>query len=47
MDYMDKWPSRMQGQLYFPKSGRVDKEHGFHPSNEGGVLGAGPNLGQM
>ena len=37
MGYMDKRVSRMQGQFYFSKSGRVDD---LHPGSEGGVPGA-------
>ena len=44
MCYMKKWPSRMQGQFYFSKSGRVGKEHGLHPGSEGGVAGARPTI---
>ena len=41
MGYMDKWPSRTQGQFYFLKLGRVGREHGLHPRSEGGVLRGG------
>jgi len=47
MGYMDKPPSRMQGQIYFSRLGGAAKEHGLHLGNGGGVPGAGPNLGQM
>jgi hypothetical protein len=32
--YMDKQPSRMQGQLYFLKSSGVGRELGLHLGNE-------------
>ena len=47
MGHMDKWPSRMQGQFYFSKSGGAGREHGLHPGSERGVPGAKSNPGQM
>ena len=46
MGYMDKRPSRMQGQFYFSKSCRADMEHGLHIGNEGGVPGTDLALGR-
>jgi hypothetical protein len=47
MGYMDKRPSRMQGQSHFSRSDKVGREHGHHLNSEGGVLGAGPNPRQI
>ena len=42
-----KWPSKYARAILFWKSGGVDREHGLHPGNEGGVLGVGPNPKHM
>ena len=47
MGYMDKQPSRMQGQFCFSRSGGVGKEHGLHLGGERGVHEAGLNIGRM
>jgi len=47
MGYMDKRPSRMQGQACFLKPDGAGKKHGLHPGSEAGVPGVGPSLGQM
>ena len=47
MGYMDKRPSRMQGQFYFSKSCGAGREHRLRPGSEGGVHGAGPSPRQM
>ena len=46
MDYMNKRPSRMQGQFSFLKSERVGREHGLHSGRAGGVPKADPTLGK-
>ena len=47
MGYVDKQPSRMQGQFYFSRSGGVGRELELQLGSEGGVFGVGPNPRQM